>query len=152
MNIRKTLVRDIADMQRVADATELFPSSLLPEMIQPYLDDPSGDGLWLSCDVAGSVTGLCFAEAEPHTDRTWNMRALGVLPEVQRTGQGRMLVAALEDALRVRGQRLLIIDTSGLGDFVAARAFYTAQGYDREARIRDYWSEGDDKITFRKRL
>ena len=80
------------------------------------------------------------------------MRALSVAPEFQRSRQGRMLVAALEEALRNRAQRLLIIDTSGLEAFDAARAFYRAQGYEEESRIRAYWAEGDDKITFRKHL
>ena len=152
MNIRMTVARDIADLKKVVDATELFPSEYLPEMIQPYLDDPSGDSIWLSCAHPSGVTGLCVAETEAHTDGTWNMRAFSVAPEFQRSGQGRMLVAALEEALRNRAQRLLIIDTSGLETFDAARAFYRAQGYEEEARIRDYWSEGDDKITFRKHL
>ena len=42
MNIRMTVARDIAELKKVVDATELFPSEYLPEMIQPYLDDPSG--------------------------------------------------------------------------------------------------------------
>jgi hypothetical protein len=32
------------------------------------------------------------------------------------------------------------------------RAFYLKCGYDLEARIRDYYTEGDDKVTFRKAL
>ena len=46
----------------------------------------------------------------------------------------------------------MIVDTSGTEAFAETRAFYRKNGYTEEARIRDYWADGDDKITFRKPL
>ncbi len=61
-------------------------------------------------------------------------------------------VHALEAELRIRGARILIADTSGAAGFTAARKFYAAKGYDEEARIRDFWGTGDDKVTYWKSL
>ncbi|MGD1933410.1 MAG: hypothetical protein ACFB0Z_02700 [Candidatus Phaeomarinobacter sp.] len=58
----------------------------------------------------------------------------------------------VEDVLRARGERVLLIETSGLGSFERTRAFYRKQGYDEEARIREFFGAGDDKIIFRKAL
>ncbi|MEE4189235.1 MAG: GNAT family N-acetyltransferase [Roseobacter sp.] len=152
MTIRPTQSRDIADMQTILDETQLFPSTFLPDMIAGFLDTKDGSQLWLSCESEGSITGFCFAEPEPHTDGTWNMRALAVLPTTQRNGHGAALVAALEAQLAADGHRILIVDTSGAEAYAQARAFYAAQHYEDAARIRDFWAAGDDKVTFRKTL
>lgn len=57
-----------------------------------------------------------------------------------------------EAHLQSLGQRLLIVDTSGTDDFALTRQFYATSGYEEEARIRDFWGEGDDKVIFRKSL
>jgi ribosomal protein S18 acetylase RimI-like enzyme len=57
-----------------------------------------------------------------------------------------------EERLKQMGQRLIIVDTSGLQAFAAARSFYGRCGYEQVARIADFWAEGDDKLTFRKAL
>jgi energy-coupling factor transporter ATP-binding protein EcfA2 len=47
---------------------------------------------------------------------------------------------------------LLLADTSGTAAFSRTRAFYREIGYLEEARIRDFWADGDDKVVFSKRL
>ena len=56
------------------------------------------------------------------------------------------------DDLRKKGQRMLIIETSGLDGFALTRRFYLKHGYEEEARIRDYYQKGEDKVVFRKVL
>ena len=77
---------------------------------------------------------------------------MAVLPASQGRGNGAELVGRLEESLRARGQRVLIVDTSSSDEFAATRRFYKANGYTEEARIRDYWDAGDDKIVFWKSL
>ncbi len=36
--------------------------------------------------------------------------------------------------------------------FAGARAFYAARGYAEEARLRDFYLDGWDKVVYRKRL
>ena len=80
------------------------------------------------------------------------MRAIGVYADAHRTGTGRALVARLEADLRAAGQRLLVVDTSSTDGYAAARAFYRSLEYEEEGRVRDFWTDGDDKVVFRKRL
>jgi RimJ/RimL family protein N-acetyltransferase len=44
------------------------------------------------------------------------------------------------------------VETSGLPEFEATRRFYERNGYVREARIRDFYRKGEDKIVFWKRV
>ncbi|MEM7441641.1 MAG: GNAT family N-acetyltransferase [Pseudomonadota bacterium] len=150
MRIRPTSSTDIPALQTILRDTGLFPPEMLPDMLAAHLA-AQGEALWLTCED-GAVSGFCYAEPEALTDGTWNMLAIAVAPSAQNNGAGRALVSALEDALRQYGARVLIADTSGTEEFAATRAFYRSAGYVEEARIRDFWSKGDDKVVFWKGL
>lgn len=152
MNIRPTRTKDIPALQTVTEATGLFPAEMLPDQLAPFLSNGDSEGLWLTCETEGAAIGFCYAVPEQLAEGTWNMLAIAVLPDQQGSGAGRALVTRLENTLRERDQRVLIADTSGTEEFEATRAFYRRAGYTEEARIRDFWAEGDDKIVFWKRL
>lgn len=151
IDIRPLEAADLDALAEVVDATGLFPPEMLPDLTAGFL---AGDGSdrWVTCTLKRVPVGLCYARPEDMADRVWNMLALAVAPRRQGQGLGGQLVRRLEDDLRASGQRLLIVDTSGTPDFARTRAFYQAHGYVERARIPDYWSEGDDKVTFAKRL
>ncbi|SNS21276.1 hypothetical protein SAMN06893096_102529 [Geodermatophilus pulveris] len=58
----------------------------------------------------------------------------------------------VEADLSGRGARLLAVRTSGTDRYAGTRAFYDRCGYDRAARVPDWWTDGDDLVLFRKRL
>lgn len=151
LNIALTTTDDISALQLVLDQTQLFPSEMLPSMLAPALSGES-EAIWLTCHVGGVAVGLCFAEPEELTDRTWNMLALAVLPELQGKKVGTALVAAVEVHLKSKGQRILVVDTSSKDEFAMTRKFYAKNHYEEEARVRDFWAAGDDKVTYRKAL
>ncbi|MEO9826680.1 MAG: N-acetyltransferase [Paracoccaceae bacterium] len=151
MNLRPSISSDIPDLQAVLDETELFPSEMLPDMIGGFLSGKSDD-LWITCEESGGVIGFCYVLPEQLTEGTWNMAAIAVSPKNQGQGAGRALVQEVEATLAKRGIRVLIVDTSGTDAFEQTRAFYRSNGYVEEARIRDFWADGDDKIVFWKSL
>ena len=57
-----------------------------------------------------------------------------------------------EQDLRDRGQRLLVVRTSGTSQYDRTRAFYSGLGYSEHAIVPDYWTDGDDLVLFTKRL
>ena len=152
MIVRPTLDSDIPELKLVLEGTRLFPSEMLAGMMSGYLSDGSCGDIWLTCERDGRAIGFCYAAPEPLTEGTWNMLAIAVLPEVQGIGAGNAVVAELERILREQGHRVLIVDTSGSSQFEDTRSFYRKNGYTEEARIRDFWAAGDDKIVFWKAL
>lgn len=152
MQVRPTRGDDISGLRAVVDGTALFPSEMLQEMVHGFLSDSESTELWFTCERDGEIVGFCYAVPEELADGTWNMLAIAVLPSVQGQGCGGALVDRLEIELRARGQRILIVDTSGTEAFAPTRAFYRKNGYTEEARIRDFWAEGDDKVVFWKSL
>lgn len=149
--IKPTTSGDIPGLQAVLDGTELFPSDMLPGMLAPVLAGGT-NAFWLTCHINDEAVGLCFTVPEELTEGTWNMRALAVRPDLQGKGLGAAMVAAAEQRLKDKGQRILIVETSGTDDFALTRQFYAQNGYQEEARIREFWAEGDDKVIFRKAL
>ncbi len=67
-------------------------------------------------------------------------------------GRGTALLRHVEQVLAERGERVLLVETSGLPAFERTSAFYRRCGYDVEARIRDFYQTGEDKIIFLKAL
>lgn len=149
--IKATSSADIAGLQAVLDGTELFPSEMLPDMLAPALAGET-EAFWLTCHSHGEAVGLYYTVPEELADGTWNMLALAVRPDLQGKRLGAALVQAAEQHLKDKGQRILIVDTSGTEDFALTRKFYAQNGYEEEARIRDFWADGDDKVIFRKAL
>ena len=152
MEIRPTHPGDVPALQAVLDATQLFPSEMLPDMIRDFFSNGGSAEIWLTCVMNDKAVGFCYAVPEELADGTWNMLAIAVSPGMQGGGCGSALTKHLETDLKQRGQRILIVDTSGTDAFERTRAFYAKSGYTQEARIRDFWAEGDDKIIFRKSL
>ncbi len=150
-DIKPTSEDDIPALRDVLNETGLFPGEMLAEMLAPSINGEA-DALWLTCHQGGKAVGFCYTVPEEFADGTWNMLALAVHPAFQGKRLGAALVQAAEQVLSERKQRILIVDTSGTGAFAGARNFYAQNGYDEEARIRDFWADGDDKVTFRKAL
>ena len=78
MTIRPTQASDVPDLQAVLDATELFPSEMLPDMIATFLNDASGAERWLTALQGETPVGFCYATAEPMAQDAWNMLAIAV--------------------------------------------------------------------------
>ena len=93
-----------------------------------------------------------FCAPEKLTEGTYNLYAIGVRSDIQSKGTGSRMMAFIENHLKANGHRILIVDTSGTKDFELTRKFYEKLGYNKEAVIRDFWKEGDDKVIFWKKL
>jgi ribosomal protein S18 acetylase RimI-like enzyme len=94
---------------------------------------------------------VCFGRS-PFTRGSYDLYWIAVDPAAQGRGLGQALLAGVEAAVRSGGGTLLLVDTAGKPGYLRTRAFYTEAGYVEEARIRDYYAPGDDRITFAKRF
>ncbi len=151
-NIRPVKLSDLEKLKLVLDETGLFPSELLEEMITPFLSVADCDHIWKTYEHDGRPIALLFCEQERMTEGTWNVLALAVLPAFQSKGVGQLLMSAIEQTLKERGQSTLLVETSGLPEYERTRQFYDRIGYEHEAVIRDFYARDDDKIVFWKSL
>ena len=151
--IRPITPGDTDTVLALAKKLEMFDADgleLIKATLTDYLGGDSNDR-WFSADDNGLV-GVIYCTPEPMTIGTWNVLMLLVDRDLQRQGHGSALMSHVEQTLRDLGERLLIVETSSLGEFKPARKFYSKCGFREEARIRNFYEPGNDKIIFSKAL
>jgi ribosomal protein S18 acetylase RimI-like enzyme len=149
--IRSITPEDVPALKMIIDATGLFPSVMLDDMLVGYFNGDASEDFWLTTNEEGLLGVACYVPKRM-TQGTWNLLLIAVHPESQGQGHGSALLHHIEQALAERGARLLLVEASGLPSFERQRIFYCKYGFDEEARIRDFYQAGEDKIVFRKAL
>lgn len=152
--IQLTTPDDINALLALAEVTELFESTQLEElaqMLNQHFSDQTSQDIWFT-DCDDQPVGVAYVAPERMTEGTWNLYLIAIHPDRQGQGRGAALLKHVEQTLAERGERVLLVETSGLENFESVRAFYRKNGYDEEARIREFYRAGDDKIIFRKAL
>lgn len=149
---RPILLSDISKLKIVLDNCDLFPSEYLDPMIAPYLNGNEKNHYWFTYELEEDLVAIAYCAPMQLTDRTYNLYAIGIHNDFQRKGIGTELITHIENILLRDNQRILIVETSSSDNQSGARKFYTKLGYTNEAKIRDFWEEGDDKIVFWKKL
>ncbi len=117
--------------------------------------DAGEDGATCLVDDAVDGQGLAsvlYYRPEEAAERAFDLTMIAVRPDLQGGGRGAALMRHAEDDLRRRGQRLLIVRTSGTPQYARTRSFYRRLAYTEQSRVPDYWTDGDDLVLFTKRL
>ena len=145
--IRPVSTGDIPAIKGIIESTGLFPAAYLDDMFSNS-NEPE---FWLTYDV-GEPVAVAYVVPEPMTSGTYNLLLIAVHKRHQSDGIGQKIMSYVENRLRNEGARVLLVETSGTNEFTRTRNFYQLLGYENEARIRDYYDAGDDKVVFRKSL
>ena len=157
--IRPARPENQADLLDLAEATGLFQPPELEELAGMiaacFAGELGDDHHWVVVAGPGegrAIEAAAYYASEMMAEAVWNLYFIGVRPDRQGSGLGATLLRHVEDDLTARGARLLLVETSGLDSFELTRRFYRKNGYDEEARIRDFYRQGEDKVIFRKAL
>lgn len=153
--IRPVVPADLPALLTLIEAVGLFAPEELAEMhtlLSSYFAGTGGtDEHWVADDDDG-MASVAYYAPERMTEGTWNLYFIGVHPDRRREGRAAALLRYVEANLAARGERLLFIETSGDAAQEPARALYRQAGYGEEARIREFYAAGTDKLIFRKAL
>ena len=150
--IRPIIQTDIDALKRVLDSSELFPSEYLEEMISDYFNNAETQDIWFTCLANDKPVAIGYCVPEKFTDGTYNLLAIGVAKDSQRNGIASEMMKYIEQRLKNKDGRILIVETSSDDAQIGARHFYKQIDYIIEAIIRDFWKDGEDKIVFWKKL
>ena len=97
-------------------------------------------------DVAGYMTWGPTPLAEDAYDLYW----MAVSPSEQGKGRGKALLRWLEDEVRKRDGRMIVIETSSQPKYHGTRQFYIDLDYKEVARVPDFYRAGDDRVIYAK--
>jgi ribosomal protein S18 acetylase RimI-like enzyme len=123
------------------------------ELVNDYI--AKGDASvyqFLSCRQDGRVVGFACYSPRSLTQTTFDLCWICSTPAAQRRGLGGALLRQTEQAVRLQGGRLLLVETSSRPEYEPARRFYESHGYGVEAVIADFYAEGDSLVLYSKRL
>lgn len=152
MAIREIIRQDIEGLKIVVGSSGLFPPDSLEEMISEYLESSDSEEIWLTNIDNGRHVAIAYCAPEKFTEGTYNLYAIGVLQERRGEGIGRAMIGHVEEILKKKSARVLIVETSSDDQFILTQKFYKQLGYHHEATIRDFWQEGENKEVFWKKL
>lgn len=150
--IREVKPKDVEALKQVLDSSGLFPSGLLDDMISDYFNNPSSNDIWFTKVENDRPVSIAYCAPEKFTVGTYNLYAIAVRKDYQGKGIGGEMMNYIEGLLRKKGHRILLVETSGSPEFELTRKFYHKCNYTKEATIREFWNEGDDKVVFWKKL
>ena len=150
-SVRAVAAADVTALKGLIAELGLFPSEMLEGMLAAYLARDFSGGFWLTYDAGGPLA-IAHCGPDRMAEGTWYLHLIAVHPDRQGSGLGTALLNEVEQALHARGERLLLVEMSAVPEFDAARAFCLKRGFAEEARIRDFYQDGEDKVVFRKAL
>jgi ribosomal protein S18 acetylase RimI-like enzyme len=123
------------------------------ELVDIYLRDKQEDYRLIVAETQpGGVCGYACWGPTPLTRGTFDLYWIATDPASRGRGIGRALMAYVEDRVRELLARLLVVETSSRDSYVGTVRFYRRLGYEEVSRIRDFYDQGDDKLTFVKKF
>jgi GNAT superfamily N-acetyltransferase len=153
--IKLTTPDDTTALIALAAASGLFDPNQTDDLAQMldkhFRDRNETQDIWLT-DYDNEPVGIAYIAPERMTEGTWNLYLIAIHPDRQKQGRGKALLSYVEQMLMEREERILLVETAGTDDFDYVREFYRKNGYEEEARIREFYTAGIDKIVFRKAL
>jgi ribosomal protein S18 acetylase RimI-like enzyme len=122
------------------------------EIMDTVIEHPDqGDyELFVATSDEGAQNGFLCIGPTPLTIGTFDLYWIAVKPSFGRQGIGRSLLEFGEERVRMRGGRLIVAETSSQPSYAGTRAFYEMNGYVAVARIRDFYTPGDDLVIYGK--
>jgi len=154
--IRPTVAAETPILIAIAEGTGVFkPFEIiaLQEVLDDYPEHANTQGHRAITDEKdGQVRGFAYYAPAAMADRTWYLYWIAVNRQIQARGVGSSLLHQVEEDIRSQNGRLLLIETSSLPHYELTRKFYLKHGYEQAAVLKDFYSDGDDMVVFRRRL
>ncbi len=154
--IRAALKEDQNKILSLAGVIGLFESEEIQsveDLFKGWAQGQLGESpKWIVFQEGEAIIGTAYYAPEQFADGTWNVYFIGVHLDYQRSEVGSKMMRYIEETLAHDDVRVLLVETSSLPNLMKARNFYNKLGYDQEARIREFYKAGEDKIIFRKAI
>ena len=156
-DLRRIKAEDREAIRKLVEGTGAFKRhevDVAIELVDIALTQPGQDDYhpFVLVEDDGTIAAYaCFGKNEM-TAATFDLYWLATRADRQGKGYGRRIVSFVEEEIRRRGGRLLVIETSSQESYGDTRAFYEKIGYTLAARLPDYYDEGDDKLIYMKPL
>jgi ribosomal protein S18 acetylase RimI-like enzyme len=154
--IRPITARDrqgILDLLVSTSAFQEHEMTVAMELVDTALNKPGQEDYhpYVLEDDGSLVAYACFGR-NPMTRFTYDLYWLATHNDRMRQGHAQALFRFVEQEIKRRGGRLLVIETSSKDSYGGSRQFYDRVGCEFAARLPDFYDVGDDRVIYFKRL
>ena len=158
-NVNRRYEPSVADPRRIRQlvaATGFFNDEevgVAAELADEYLaKGPASGYAFILAEQDDRLVGYSCYGPIACTDHAFDLYWVAVQPDFQNRGLGRRLIQETEQRIRDAGGDRVYVDTSERAQYARTRAFYESCGYRQEAVLSDFYSPGDGKVVYCKRL
>jgi GNAT superfamily N-acetyltransferase len=149
--------KDLEAVRRLIEGTAAFKPhevDVAMELVDEALAQPGQDDYhpFVLEEEDGTVVAYACFGKNPMTKATFDLYWLATRADRMGKGYGRRIVAFVEEEVKRRGGRLLVIETSSHESYGGTREFYLKIGCTLAAQLPDYYDEGDDMLIYLKRI
>ncbi len=157
VTLRSLSPADRPALRRLLSRIEEFSpddQSLAMELVEIALDQPDQKeyDFFIAASGGDEVAGFVCYGPTPLTEGTFDLYWIAVDPDFAGNGIGSLLLKTTEDAVTGRQGRLMLIETSSNPAYENTRRFYLKNGYRLAETIQDFYRDGEDRVTYVKRL
>jgi ribosomal protein S18 acetylase RimI-like enzyme len=153
--VRSLEVQDRERIECILSGVKVFSPEEIKvalELIDSCLSGSPDYIIKVAIDENSMVLGyICYGKI-PLTDAVWDIYWVVVSGEFQRKGIAGKLLTHMEDELKIRKARAVMVETYSRPEYKPARSFYVKTGYSEVGRIRDFYAHENDKIIYKKDL
>jgi ribosomal protein S18 acetylase RimI-like enzyme len=158
MNIRTHVKQeDLENVRRITESTKFFYEhevdvavSLVDETLIKG-DEAGYHFLFVEDDNQKTIGFTCFGEI-PCTRQRYDIYWIVVDNEQRGKGIGKFILKETEKEIVRIGGEIAYLETSSQEKYHSTRSFYENLEYTKEAELKDFYANEDNKVIYAKRL
>jgi GNAT superfamily N-acetyltransferase len=147
---------DIKSVYDIVESTKFFYDhevEIAAQLVAERLSEGESTGYFFVFAEVDGITAAysCFGPITM-SKTSFDLYWIATHNDFRGKGIGKKLLAETCSQARAMGCKILIAETSGLEHYAPTRAFYISNKFDLEAKLKDFYAEGDDKLFYTKRI
>ena len=107
---------------------------------------------WLKVADDDGVIAFANYGRNAFSTHSWDLYWIAVHQNSRNKKLGSLLLKAIEDDVRKLGGKILWIETSGRPLYASTEGFYSRNGYELQASLKEFYGPGDPKQIYSKVL
>lgn len=147
---------DVKHIREIVTSTNFFHNyeiDVAVELVEEALAEGKESGYsFLFVEVDGKTVAYSCFGLIPCTKSSYDLYWIVVHHDFRSNGIGKKLLELTEQAAREMGGSGMYAETSSQQLYEPTRRFYLANSYMEEAKLKDFYNLGDDKLVYSKRL
>jgi len=150
-------LKDRKSIEEILRSTDFFYEFEIQTALE-IADETLSDGTeksgyhWLKVTDDDGVIAFANYGKNAFSTHSWDLYWIAVHQNSRNKKLGSLLLKTIEDDVRKMGGKILWIETSGRPLYASTEGFYSRNGYELQASLKEFYGPGDPKQIYSKVL